>query len=204
MVRLAAPGVGERGDEEQTASGIAVRVRRRCGETLASGVRDLDAQGAGREGQGEAGVAAPYAAVQGGVRGEFRDEEGGRGRVLVAGRDLRAVPLVGEPAFGGVAGGVGAVAARGEGEAEVMSGGGRFTGDGDGLLDHLTEGDGALLLCEGCGGGTEGDCPGAEGGMSGRTAVTWPDVPHSPLIRRKWAVVRDGGTGGRFGGSHRW
>jgi hypothetical protein len=63
MVGLAAPGVGERGDEEQTAYDFAVRVRRRCGETVASDVRDLDPQGAGREGQSEAGVAASDAAV---------------------------------------------------------------------------------------------------------------------------------------------
>lgn len=81
MVRLAAPGVGERGDEEQTASGLAVPVtaRRRFGQAVAPGVRDLDAQGAGREGQGETGVAAWHAAAQGGVRGEFRDEEGSGG-----------------------------------------------------------------------------------------------------------------------------
>jgi hypothetical protein len=43
------------------------------------------------------------------------------------------------------------VSAGGEREAEVVGGGGRFTGDGDGLLDHLTESDAVLLLCGGCG-----------------------------------------------------
>jgi hypothetical protein len=83
MVGLASPGVGKRGDEEQAAPRLAVPVSVsvavsawcRFGQAVAPGVRDLDAQGAGREGQGEASVTAPHAAVQGGVGGEFRDEE---------------------------------------------------------------------------------------------------------------------------------
>jgi hypothetical protein len=72
VVGLASPCIGERGDEGQTAPGLVIPALPGFGQAVTPGVRGPDPQGAGREGQGEAGVAAPDAAVQGGVRGMRR------------------------------------------------------------------------------------------------------------------------------------
>ncbi|MFG3510166.1 hypothetical protein ACGF5F_32230 [Streptomyces sp. NPDC047821] len=69
---LASPGTGEQGDEEQTAPGLVIPALPGFGQAATPGFRDLDPQGAGREGQGEAGVAVPGPAMQGGVRGMRR------------------------------------------------------------------------------------------------------------------------------------
>ena len=87
-MRLAAPGVGERGHEEQAPPGLAVGIGGRGGGhgwALAPRVGDLDPQGGGRQGEGEARGPAPHPAVQGRVRGQFGDEEGGRGGAGVVG-----------------------------------------------------------------------------------------------------------------------
>src|SRR5690606_1963509 len=105
---------------------------------------DLDAQGGGRQGQGQACVAAPHPAVQGGVRRQFGDEEAGRGRALVV-VGLRPAPPVRQPPLGGVARGVRAARRGGEHGAEVGGAHRRFIRCGDDFLFHLTEGDRVAL-----------------------------------------------------------
>ncbi|MGC2997172.1 hypothetical protein ACPF8X_01875 [Streptomyces sp. G35A] len=74
MVGFAAPGVGERGDQEQTPSALAVGIGLAWphGQAVALRVGDLDAQGGGCQGEGEACVPALYPAVQGDVGAQVR------------------------------------------------------------------------------------------------------------------------------------
>lgn len=79
-----APAVGEGLDEEQAAAGLGVRggwVAAR--EVVASGVRDLDAEGRAAVQECQAEVAPGEPAVGGCVRGEFGDNVfGGLGHAV--------------------------------------------------------------------------------------------------------------------------
>ncbi|MGX1950800.1 hypothetical protein ACWIGY_10950 [Streptomyces anulatus] len=67
----------------------------------------------------EAGLATAYPAVQGRVRGQFGDEEDGRGGEVVASWTVRR-QVRREPALGGVAYGVGIVMRGGEERREAQ------------------------------------------------------------------------------------
>jgi hypothetical protein len=143
VVRAYSPVVGEGLDEQQAAPRLTAAVGvLRCRPPVPAGVGDLDPQFACVQADVEAGLATAHPAVQGGVRGQFGDEEGGRGDEVVGTGVIRGQVLR-EPALGGVTDGVCAVPRGGEESPEAhMARAQIWLGDhGPGFLVHVTEGD---------------------------------------------------------------
>ncbi|EFE65559.1 predicted protein [Streptomyces viridosporus ATCC 14672] len=170
------------------------------GWALAPRVGDLDPQGGGRQGEGEARGPAPHPAVQGRVRGQFGDEEGGRGGAGVVG-GCGLSPLRGEPALGGVARGVRTVRGGGEQGAEVGCADGRFTRCGDGFLIHITEGDRVALPWGALRAVRRVTVPARTVWCTGVRPCPGRAFAGSPSARGNRVVVRHGSAAG-YGDSH--
>lgn len=121
-----APAVGEGGDEEQAAAGLAFGGRMSgLGEAVAPGVGDLDPEGVGDDVEREPEIAAGDAAVGDGVGGQLRND---------LARTVPGQPPGAELLCGEQTGEAGSARRGGQLKCEVADGSAVF----DGFLVHVT------------------------------------------------------------------